>query len=42
MYNYKEIEEKWQKYWDKNNIFKVDNKGDKPYYILVEYRIIYV
>ena len=37
MYNYKEIEEKWQKYWDKNNIFKVDNKGDKPYYILVEF-----
>ena len=37
MYNYKAIEEKWQKYWDKNNIFKVDNKGDKPYYILVEF-----
>lgn len=37
MYNYKEIEEKWQKYWDKNNTFKVDNKGNKPYYILVEF-----
>ncbi len=31
MYNYKEIEKKWQKYWDKNKTFKTDIKDfDKP------------
>lgn len=38
-YNFKEIEEKWQNYWDKNNSFKAET-GDKskdPYYILVEF-----
>lgn len=37
MYNFSEIEKKWQKYWEANNTFKVENKGDKPYYILVEF-----
>ena len=37
MYNFDSIEKKWQKYWDKNNTFKVENKGEKPYYILVEF-----
>ena len=37
MYDFSKIEKKWQSYWDKNNTFKVDNKGDKPYYILVEF-----
>ena len=37
MYNYSEIEKKWQSYWDKNNTFKVENSGDKPYYVLVEF-----
>ena len=37
MYNYSEIEAKWQKYWDDNNIFKTENSGDKPYYVLVEF-----
>ena len=37
MYNHLKIEKKWQEYWDKNNAFKVENKGDNPYYILVEF-----
>ena len=39
MYNTKEIETKWQKYWNDTQIFKANN-GDinkKPYYILVEF-----
>ncbi len=38
-YNFKEIEKKWQKYWEDNNSFKAVT-GDKtkdPYYILVEF-----
>ena len=37
-YNHKDIEKKWQKYWDDNQTFKADT-GDKkePYYILVEF-----
>ena len=37
MYNYSEIEKKWQKYWESNNTFKVENSGAKPYYVLVEF-----
>ncbi len=38
MYNFKEIEKKWQEYWEDNESFKVDNdKTKKPYYILVEF-----
>ena len=38
MYNCKEIEEKWQKYWLDHKTFKaVNNGGDKHYYILVEF-----
>ena len=38
MYDYKKIEEKWQKYWLDNKTFKaVNNGGDKHYYILVEF-----
>ena len=38
MYNFTKIEKKWQKYWEDNQTFKVEN-GDKkpPYYILVEF-----
>jgi leucyl-tRNA synthetase len=25
MYNHKEIEKKWQEFWDKNKIFKTEN-----------------
>ena len=36
--NQKEIESKWQKYWDDHKTFKAENGGDKkPYYILVEF-----
>ena len=36
--NQKEIESKWQKYWDEHKTFKAENGGDKkPYYILVEF-----
>ena len=34
-YNFTEIEEKWQKYWVKNKIFKAENNSHKPkYYVL--------
>jgi leucyl-tRNA synthetase len=35
MYDHKQIESKWQKYWDDNKIFKVNNKSEKkPFYVL--------
>jgi leucyl-tRNA synthetase len=38
MYNFKEIEKKWQDYWNKNNTFMASNKSKKDkYYILVEF-----
>ena len=37
MYNFKEIEKKWQKYWSDNKTFEVKNEGKNPYYILVEF-----
>ena len=34
-YNHKNIEPKWQKYWDENDVFKTEDFIDKPkYYIL--------
>jgi leucyl-tRNA synthetase len=34
-YNPKEIESKWQKYWQENNIYHVENQSDKQkYYVL--------
>ena len=34
-YNHKNIETKWQKYWDENDVFKTEDFIDKPkYYIL--------
>jgi len=34
-YNHLEIENKWQKFWAENQIFKASNKSDKPkYYVL--------
>jgi leucyl-tRNA synthetase len=36
--NQKEIERKWQKYWEDNDSFKAYNNSEKPpYYILVEF-----
>lgn len=38
MYNFNEIQEKWQKYWDEKETFKTSNESDKEkYYILVEF-----
>ena len=38
MYNFKKIEEKWQKYWDNNNSFKAeDDFTKKKFYSLVEF-----
>ncbi len=34
-YDFKKIEQKWQKYWKENKTFKAFNKSDKPkYYVL--------
>ena len=36
--NHKEIEKKWQKYWEEKGCFKaVTGSDEKPYYILVEF-----
>ena len=37
MYNFKDIEKKWQKYWEEHETFKTKNEGKNPYYILVEF-----
>ena len=38
MYNFSEIEKKWQKYWEEKQSFKAINGEDKEkYYILVEF-----
>ena len=37
-YNPKEIEQKWQRFWEKEKIFAAKNKSDKPkYYCLIEF-----
>jgi len=37
-YNHKEIEAKWQKYWEENGLYKADDFSDKPkWYTLVEF-----
>ncbi len=34
-YRFKEIEERWQRYWREHNIYKVENDSNKPkYYVL--------
>ena len=35
-YDFKEIEEKWQKKWDESNAFKIDETMDKPKYYTLE------
>lgn len=38
MYNYKEIEKKWQKHWDENHTFETTNTSKKKkFYMLVEF-----
>ena len=35
LYNHKDIEPKWQQFWEDTKTFKVDNNGSKPkYYVL--------
>jgi len=37
-YNFKQIEQKWQKYWEDNKSFEAKNNSDKPkFYALVEF-----
>ncbi len=36
-YNPKDIEPKWQKYWEKNSTFNVSDDSDKKLYLLVEF-----
>jgi len=36
MYNHKEIEKKWQVYWDKNKTFKTENDFSKPKYYTLD------
>ena len=34
-YNFREIEQKWQRYWKENAIYKVENGGNRPkFYVL--------
>jgi leucyl-tRNA synthetase len=35
-YNFKEIETKWQKYWDENKTFRADNVSTKPKYYALD------
>ena len=38
MYDFKNIEQKWQKIWEEKECFKASNDSKKPhYYILVEF-----
>ncbi len=38
MYDFKTIEQKWQKYWEEHHTFEAKNKDEKKkYYILVEF-----
>ncbi|CAM9149029.1 class I tRNA ligase family protein [Mycoplasma todarodis] len=34
MYKHREIETKWQKYWEENQVFKTTEKSDKKFYAL--------
>jgi len=36
MYNHKEVEKKWQEYWENNKIFKVKNDFSKPKYYCLD------
>ena len=35
-YNFKEIDHKWQQYWDQNKTFKTEDKSDKPKYYALD------
>ncbi|MBR6304717.1 MAG: class I tRNA ligase family protein, partial [Paludibacteraceae bacterium] len=35
-YNFSDIEQKWQAEWEKNRIYAVPNKSDKPHYYVLD------
>ena len=35
-YDFRSIEEKWQKYWEENDVFHTDDKSDKEKYYVLE------
>ena len=35
-YNFKEIDHKWQQYWDQNKTFKTEDKSEKPKYYALD------
>ena len=35
-YNFSEIEQRWQKAWDKSNAYAVSNESDKPHYYVLD------
>lgn len=35
-YNYNEIEQKWQEWWRKEGVYKVENGGDKPHFYVLD------
>ena len=35
-YNFKQIENKWQRYWSDNNTFKVNNNSDLPKFYVMD------
>lgn len=35
-YPFKEIEPKWQKYWEENQVYKVEDNFDKPKYFILD------
>ena len=35
-YNFREIEQKWQKYWKENNTYKTEVNPDKPKYDVLD------
>ena len=35
-YNYNEIEQKWQEWWRKEGVYKVENDSAKPHYYVLD------
>ena len=38
-YDFRAIEEKWQKYWEENNVFRTDENSEKEKYYVKEHHI---
>ena len=39
-YDFRRIEEKWQSYWGKNDLYTVSDSGENRYYTLEMFRIL--